>query len=143
MDGAHYDGELHFVHYNTNYSDITEAAKHSDGLAILAIFLEVDEENKSEDACKELKKIVDILPIIEDSGESVATNSLVKHKKLIPTDNSAQRDYWSYFGSTTMGYMTQNVFWIILKEWVNIVGYFIGAMQYLMFEGGMPMLANS
>ena len=41
-----------------------------------------------------------------------------------------------------MGYMTQNVYWIILKERIKIDGYFIGAMQNLKFEGGMPMLAN-
>lgn len=36
-----YPAELHLVHYNTKYGTLTEATKHSDGLAVLGIFLSV------------------------------------------------------------------------------------------------------
>ena len=34
-------GELHLVHYNTKYGSFADATAHSDGLAVLGIFLNV------------------------------------------------------------------------------------------------------
>ena len=33
--------QIHFVSYNTKYPDITESLSHSDGLAVLGVFIEV------------------------------------------------------------------------------------------------------
>ena len=42
VDGVSYSGELHLVHWNkTKYPTFNEAAKHSDGLAVLGVFLKV------------------------------------------------------------------------------------------------------
>ena len=37
-----YPGEMHMVHYNSRYANFAEASRHSDGLAVLAIFLQVN-----------------------------------------------------------------------------------------------------
>ena len=99
-------------------------------------------KNFSRSACFELEKIVNVLPNILEAEKSTHTTSFVDHGKLIPADKSGQRDYWTYFGSTTMGDMTENVYWIILKEGIKIQGQFIREMQKLEFKGGVPMLAN-
>ena len=36
-----FPAELHIVHFNQKYDNFTEASKHSDGLAVLAILIEV------------------------------------------------------------------------------------------------------
>ena len=38
------EAELHLVHMNAKYSDVAEAKTHPDGLAVVGIMLEVDEE---------------------------------------------------------------------------------------------------
>ncbi len=42
VDGKAFDGELHLVHWNkSKYKSFQEAAGHSDGLAVLGVFLKV------------------------------------------------------------------------------------------------------
>lgn len=36
-----YPAELHIVHYGQKYDNFTEASKHPDGLAVLAVLIEV------------------------------------------------------------------------------------------------------
>ena len=36
-----YPAELHIVHYGQKYDNFTEASKHPDGLAVLAVMIEV------------------------------------------------------------------------------------------------------
>lgn len=39
--GIRYPAELHIVHYGQKYDNFTEASKHPDGLAVLAVLIEV------------------------------------------------------------------------------------------------------
>ena len=41
VGGVGYAGEIHIVHWNTKYASYDDAAKQADGLAVLAIFLNV------------------------------------------------------------------------------------------------------
>ncbi|CAL4155394.1 unnamed protein product, partial [Meganyctiphanes norvegica] len=56
VDGTRYAMELHLVHYNTIYGNLSEALKYEDGLAVLGIFFDVGAENAA------LKPITDSLP---------------------------------------------------------------------------------
>jgi len=38
---ASHPAELHIVHYNTKYGTYADATTHSDGLAVLGVFLKV------------------------------------------------------------------------------------------------------
>ncbi len=41
IDGKEYPAEIHFVHFNKKYGDISTAVTKSDGLAVLGFFYEV------------------------------------------------------------------------------------------------------
>jgi carbonic anhydrase len=41
IGGVGYAGEIHLVHMNTKYTTMEDAMKHGDGLAVLAVFLNV------------------------------------------------------------------------------------------------------
>jgi hypothetical protein len=41
IDGQAFAGEIHFVHWNRQYGTIDQAVRHRDGLAVVAVFLEV------------------------------------------------------------------------------------------------------
>ncbi|CAL4097252.1 unnamed protein product, partial [Meganyctiphanes norvegica] len=62
VDGNRYAMELHLVHYNTNYGNLSEALKYDDGLAVLGIFFDVGAENAA------LKPITDNLLDVEYPG---------------------------------------------------------------------------
>ena len=42
IDGKEYPAEIHFVHFNKKYGDISTAVSKSDGLAVLGFFYEVN-----------------------------------------------------------------------------------------------------
>ena len=44
VNGEKADAELHLVHLNSKYSDVTEALANKDGLAVLGIFLKQSDE---------------------------------------------------------------------------------------------------
>ncbi|MGH0186248.1 UNVERIFIED_CONTAM: hypothetical protein FKN15_020777 [Acipenser sinensis] len=43
VDGLHFPAEIHVVHYNTKYDNLSEAASKPDGLAVLGAFIELSE----------------------------------------------------------------------------------------------------
>ena len=45
MSIGSYPAELHIVHYGQKYDNFTEASKHPDGLAVLAVMIEVIQFN--------------------------------------------------------------------------------------------------
>jgi carbonic anhydrase len=47
VNGKSYAGEMHLVHYNSKYGDFDSALKHSDGLAVLGVFFQVNSINYS------------------------------------------------------------------------------------------------
>ena len=41
INHTHYPCELHLVHFNSKYANLTEAENYADGVAVLGIFMEV------------------------------------------------------------------------------------------------------
>uniref|UniRef100_A0A8B9S6J9 Carbonic anhydrase n=1 Tax=Apteryx owenii TaxID=8824 RepID=A0A8B9S6J9_APTOW len=110
VDGMKYAAELHVVHWNAEkYSSFVEAARQSDGLAVMAVFLKVGECNP------QLKKITDRLDTIRIKGKrALFTNfdpSCLLPKSL---------DYWTYFGSLTVPPLLESVIWIVLREPISV-----------------------
>ena len=54
VDGVRHFGEIHLVHYNTNYAGISDALADNNGLAVIGFFLEVDEEKEKNGAVDDL-----------------------------------------------------------------------------------------
>ncbi|KAM6350378.1 carbonic anhydrase 13-like isoform 1-T1 [Podargus strigoides] len=101
---------LHVVHWNSEkYSSFVEAARQSDGLAVMAVFLQIGECNP------QLKKITDRLDTIRIKGKrALFTNfdpSCLLPKSL---------DYWTYFGSLTVPPLLESVIWIVLREPISV-----------------------
>ncbi|KAM4685723.1 carbonic anhydrase 13-like isoform 2-T2 [Amazona ochrocephala] len=110
VDGMKYAAELHVVHWNSEkYSSFVEAARQSDGLAVMAVFLKIGECNP------QLKKITDRLDTIRIKGKrALFTNfdpSCLLPKSL---------DYWTYFGSLTVPPLLESVIWIVLREPISV-----------------------
>jgi len=125
IDGKFYQGELHFELFNTRYDNATEAYNHADGYAIISVFIKEDEEEYN----KEIKKIVDVLPLIEERGRSTPTAVPVSFKNLLPKS----RDYFSYRGSLTTPDFREIVDWIVMVEPISVSKACIATMKKLSY----------
>lgn len=108
VNGRAYAGELHLVHWNCNkYKSFAEAAGHSDGLAVLGIFLDVGPDDH-----EEVAKIVKLIPEINHKGQSVPVTEPIDPAKLLPKETH----YWTYLGSLTTPPCTESVTWILFQD---------------------------
>ncbi|EFO15158.1 hypothetical protein LOAG_13353 [Loa loa] len=107
INGKGFSAELHFVFWNKKYGGFNECLNKSDGLAVLAIFLQedsVDNENFS--------------PIIDGINSSLGHLSRVDLEpefdplKLLPVKLS----YYAYEGSLTSKPFHECVIWTVLKH---------------------------
>ncbi|NXA16140.1 CAH3 anhydrase, partial [Sapayoa aenigma] len=60
VNGVRYAGEIHLLHWNPKYSNYLDARRRTDGIAVLAIFLQVGETPKPE-----MKRILEELNAIK------------------------------------------------------------------------------
>ncbi|XP_039236923.1 carbonic anhydrase 13-like isoform X2 [Pipra filicauda] len=110
VDGMKYAAELHVVHWNAEkYSSFVEAARQSDGLAVMAVFLKIGECNP------QLKKITDRLDTIRIKGKKALFTNF-DPSCLLPKS----LDYWTYFGSLTVPPLLESVIWIVLREPISV-----------------------
>ncbi|XP_068251799.1 uncharacterized protein [Nyctibius grandis] len=101
---------LHVVHWNSEkYSSFVEAARQSDGLAVMAVFLKIGECNP------QLKKITDRLDTIRIKGKKALFTNF-DPSCLLPKS----LDYWTYFGSLTVPPLLESVIWIVLREPISV-----------------------
>ncbi|XP_029428114.1 carbonic anhydrase 9-like [Rhinatrema bivittatum] len=77
VDGQRFPGEIHVVHYSTNYSSIKEAMMQPGGLAVLGAFIEAGlEENPT------YEYLLNYFPQVINEGER--SPLFYKKKNLIP-----------------------------------------------------------
>lgn len=110
VDNRSYSAEMHFVHYNMEkYRSMSKAARHPDGLAVLSVFLDAQENHHNH---AELEKIVSHLKAVTLKGEHSIIKQAVRVENLLPPNKS----YWSYQGSLTTPPYYESVTWFIFKQ---------------------------
>ena len=105
-----YDGELHIVHYNTKYPSFSEALNQPDGLAVVGVFLTLQEDGDG--GCEELDKICQKLREIKFKDTRTQIKEELNPERFLPSD----RSYFSYLGSLTTPPLLECVTWIIFKQ---------------------------
>jgi carbonic anhydrase len=124
MDGKEFPMELHLVHWNTKYADISEAVGHSDGLAVLGFFYEIsDTDNPSLSGITQVANTARRLQVkarrdrrATSSGVSVPAD--VELNQLIPKDKL--EEYFYYPGSLTTPTCNEAVLWTNFVSTVSI-----------------------
>ncbi|XP_066977821.1 uncharacterized protein [Macrobrachium rosenbergii] len=132
VNGHMHPAELHLVHYNSKYGSAAEALTHSDGLAVLGIFLEIGEANAK------LQHIIDGLANIKtaDAEASITPFAL---QDLLPTN---VQDFYRYTGSLTTPTCNEIVTWTVFKEAIKISSAQMGAFRQLLDSHGEAMVDN-
>ncbi|XP_059094225.1 carbonic anhydrase 2-like [Tigriopus californicus] len=111
LNGKFFPAEVHFVHYNKKYNSLAEAAGKSDGLAVVGIFIEVEEA-----------KSVIFQPIVEAVRDIRTPNTevLVTLNLEEMLGNVNLEKYTTYKGSLTTPGCNESVTWINLLTPISI-----------------------
>ncbi|XP_057893567.1 carbonic anhydrase 4 [Melospiza georgiana] len=136
IDGEKYPMEFHIVHIREDASDVSEAKKSPDGLAVLAFFVEAGKENKN------YETLLSKLKNIESKGGSAKVDPLPL-SSLLPPEEDLER-YYRYQGSLTTPDCYQGVIWTIFETPVQLSLKQLSQFAALHFDGknSTPMMEN-
>uniref|UniRef100_A0A8C3N301 Carbonic anhydrase 4 n=1 Tax=Geospiza parvula TaxID=87175 RepID=A0A8C3N301_GEOPR len=136
IDGEKYPMEFHIVHIREDASDVTEAKKSPDGLAVLAFFVEVGGEIFN---CP--SQISGFSPVVFPGGS--AKVDPLPLSSLLPPEEDLER-YYRYQGSLTTPDCYQGVIWTIFETPVQLSLRQLSQFAALHFDGknSTPMMEN-
>ncbi|XP_054143176.1 carbonic anhydrase 4 [Melozone crissalis] len=136
IDGEKYPMEFHIVHIREDASDVSEAKKSPDGLAVLAFFVEAGKENKN------YETLLSKLKNIESKGGSAKVDPLPL-SSLLPPEEDLER-FYRYRGSLTTPDCYQGVIWTIFETPVQLSLKQLSQFAALHFDGrnSTPMMEN-
>ncbi|NXL71339.1 CAH15 anhydrase, partial [Leptocoma aspasia] len=132
IDGEKYPMELHIVHIREDVSDVTEAKKTPNGLAVLAFFIKADEENKN------YATLLSELKNIKYKGKSTQVDPLPL-SSLLPAEEYLER-YYRYEGSLTSPDCYEGVVWTIFEKPVELSLSQLSQFAALHFDGNNSTL---
>ncbi|XP_005056678.1 PREDICTED: carbonic anhydrase 4 [Ficedula albicollis] len=112
IDGEKYPMELHVVHIREDVSDVTEAKKTPEGLAVLAFFVKADEENKN------YATLLSELENVKFKGNTAQMDPLPLMSLLPPEEDLGK--YYRYEGSLTTPDCHEGVIWTIFEKPVKL-----------------------
>ncbi|NXT78558.1 CAH4 anhydrase, partial [Zapornia atra] len=112
IDGEKQAMELHVVHIREDVADITEAKKNADGVAVLAFFIKVEEENKN------YASLINELENIKYTGQTVQMDPLPLSALLPPEEDLG--NYYRYEGSLTTPDCHEGVIWTVFERPVEL-----------------------
>ncbi|XP_030143855.4 carbonic anhydrase 4 isoform X1 [Taeniopygia guttata] len=136
IDGEKYPMELHVVHIREDASNVAEAKKSPDGLAVLAFFIKADEENKN------YETLLSALKDIKYKGNIVKVEPLPLSSLLPPEEDLGR--YYRYQGSLTSPDCYQGVIWTVFEKPVELSLLQLSQFAELHFDGknSTPMMEN-
>uniref|UniRef100_A0A670YGI0 Carbonic anhydrase n=1 Tax=Pseudonaja textilis TaxID=8673 RepID=A0A670YGI0_PSETE len=110
VDAKRHAGEIHLVHWNSSYSNYADALRKTDGVAIIAILMQVGKNPKPE-----MKRIIEEIDAIKTKGKEAPFPNF-DPSILFPQN----RSYYTYQGSFTMPPCEECVTWIVMKEPISV-----------------------
>ncbi|NXB55542.1 CAH4 anhydrase, partial [Struthidea cinerea] len=136
IDGEKYPMELHIVHIREDVSDVAEAKKTPDGLAVLAFFVKADEENKN------YATLLSELENVKYKGLAAEMDPLPLSSLLPPEEDLGR--YYRYEGSLTTPDCYEGVIWTIFEKPIELSLSQLSRFSALYFGGSnsTPMMEN-
>ncbi|XP_074694083.1 carbonic anhydrase 12 [Strix aluco] len=124
VSGKHFAAELHIVHYNSEkYPDVTAAMDKADGLAVLAILLEIGPFNPSyEKIFRHFRNVKYKDQMVQVPGFNI--------RELLP---DRLDEYYRYEGSLTTPPCYPSVLWTVFRHPVKISQEQLLALETAMY----------
>ncbi|XP_063230389.1 carbonic anhydrase 6-like [Bacillus rossius redtenbacheri] len=110
LNSIRYPAEMHVIFRSNKYSSVQEAQQHSDGLAVLAFFVQLRQHGN-----EALSPLLAGLQAVRAEGQSAPVSPGLTLASLLPRDTEV---YYTYRGSLTTPPCSQAVVWIVFPECV-------------------------
>jgi len=124
INGVRMAAEIHLVHFNSKYGNLSEAANYNDGLLVIAIFLHLTSQDN-----ENLKPITDRLIDIQKIDAEITLSFSIK--SLLPVN---QNTFYVYSGSLTTPLCEEVVTWIVFDNSIGISQTQLNNFKSLMVE---------
>ncbi|XP_053329133.1 carbonic anhydrase 1-like [Spea bombifrons] len=109
INGKGYPLEVHFVFYNIQYEDLTEAKTKPNGLAVVGVLFQINTANEA------LNEFIQQLPLVAYKGQAVSSS--IDLGTFLPSN---LQSYYKYQGSLTTPTCSENVTWLVLDSIQNL-----------------------
>nr|QFP92282.1 carbonic anhydrase [Archivesica packardana] len=110
INGKHFPMEMHVVHYNAKYGNITSAINKDDGVAVLGFFFEIGRYNDH------FQEIINHFRQIMYKNEMVD----IKSMPLVQLMPAKLSKFYRYLGSLTTPPCYESVTWTLFNETIEI-----------------------
>ncbi|NWH79948.1 CAH4 anhydrase, partial [Piaya cayana] len=127
IDGEKQAMELHIVHIREDASDVTEAKGKEDGLAVLAFFIKIEDENKN------YETLIKKLDSIKYKGQTTDMDPLPLSSLLPPKKDLGK--YYRYEGSLTTPDCYEGVIWTVFEKPIELSISQISQFSTVHFDG--------
>ncbi|XP_017763499.1 PREDICTED: putative carbonic anhydrase 3 [Eufriesea mexicana] len=133
LNGIRYPMEMHIVHRNKIYSNLSNASNYKNGLVVLGIFFQLQEEDN-----ESLHSIVSDLMCVQGINRAIKLSSPITLASLLPKNIDI---FYTYKGSLTTPPCNEVVTWIIFPTPVPIS--FTQLNKFRSLSNGKDMLADN
>ncbi|KAI1291734.1 Carbonic anhydrase 6 [Halotydeus destructor] len=136
IDGERYPLEMHIVHHNTKYQNVTAALGNDLGVLVFAAMVNIDGPPN-----KEYVPLADTLNSIADvEGKKVAIEQLFALEDLLP--EAASESVYMYTGSLTTPPCTEKVQWVMSSKVQYISRAQMAQFRQLRRSDNVPVAPN-
>ncbi|XP_055906791.1 carbonic anhydrase 2 [Eupeodes corollae] len=111
IDKIRYPMEAHIVHRNTRYSNISEAAAHKDGIAVVGVLFHAS--NQPNVGIGKIVENIEFINSADDIDKAVTIEQKLNLRELFPRLSGG---YLSYPGSLTTPSCAESVTWLVLLD---------------------------
>ena len=113
LDNKQFPGEMHMVHYSSKYRTFEEAAKHPDGLAVLAVLIELQPLGNPV-----FRHIEHFQQIMHPEGLPVSKLAApIPLDDLLPDNTNS---FYRYHGSLTTPGCNEDVVWTLIENRIGL-----------------------
>lgn len=135
INGHAYSGEIHFVTYNTKYGSFSQAMDKPDGLSVIGVFFETEQES-NEDLDEDepnmfVPQLFGKMWKVKLPGSETSVSSMPLFKLVPLLADLSKASFYSYKGSLTTPPCYQSVNWIVMKSPVHASKYCMTALRHL------------
>jgi carbonic anhydrase len=137
VNGRAHPLELHLVHYDiTKYSSVSAATADPQGVAVLAVFVDVSES--ASDLSVELGGLTTQFSQVSAEEGETTTTAAFAIDSLLPRN----KEYYRYHGSLTTPACNEAVIWTVFTNPIYITQAQMDAFRTLHTDGGALLLEN-
>lgn len=126
--------ELHLVHFEQKYRNLTEAVKHEHGVAVIGVLFDL-----SPDDDEDFQPLLDIIDNLKDTVGDPRQLSNFSPKSFLPRDKAG---YYRYQGSLTTPGCNEGVIWTIFTHTLPISKRQVKIFEALQTEEQVPLTKN-